>query len=101
LDHVVEAGKTLKAGLDDLVGKYPAMAVEARGVGLMLGIKIKEPLTNGALGDAAREEGLLTVVAGDNVLRLVPPLIVGEREIPEALAALDRAFAKLANGHHD
>src|SRR3546814_6804420 len=67
-----------------MVGKYPSIAVEARGLGLMLGIKIKEPYANGDLGDAARTEGLLTVVAGDNVLRLVPPLIVGEGEISEA-----------------
>lgn len=97
LDHVVETGKALKAGLDKLVAKYPEKAVEARGLGLMLGIKVREPFTNGALGDAARAENLLTVVAGDNVLRLVPPLIIGEREVEEALASLDRAFASLSS----
>ena len=44
---------------------------------------------------AARAEGLLVIGAGDNVVRLLPPLIIGEAEIAEALDKLDRACAAL------
>ncbi|MGE0255943.1 MAG: aspartate aminotransferase family protein [Alphaproteobacteria bacterium] len=90
------AGASLRRGLEDLARRRPDVITEVRGVGFMLGLRIADPYTNGALGDCAREEGLLTVVAGDNVLRLVPPLIVREPEIAAALAMLDRACAALA-----
>ena len=42
---------------------------------------------------------MLTVAAGDNVVRLLPPLIIGEDEIAEAIARIDRACARLAKAH--
>jgi len=62
---------------------------------LLLGLKAVVP--NGELSDAARKEKLLTVGAGDNVVRLVPPLIVSDAEITEALDKLDRACAAIVN----
>jgi acetylornithine/N-succinyldiaminopimelate aminotransferase len=62
---------------------------EARGAGLIVGLKCAVPNTE--LQNAALHEGLLTVAAGDNVLRLVPPLIIRQAECDEALALLDRA----------
>jgi acetylornithine/N-succinyldiaminopimelate aminotransferase len=64
----------------------------------MLGMVVRTPHTNGALGDRAREHGLLTVVAGENVLRLLPPLTIREAEVEVALAALDSACADLQSG---
>ena len=52
-------------------------------------------MTNGDLVDALRDEGLLTVGAADNIVRLIPPLIIDESQIDEAMAALDRACEKL------
>jgi acetylornithine/N-succinyldiaminopimelate aminotransferase len=46
--------------------------------------------------DALRDEHMITVAAGDNVVRLLPPLIIGEAEIAEAIARIDRACARLA-----
>jgi acetylornithine/N-succinyldiaminopimelate aminotransferase len=60
-----------------------------RGAGLIVGLKCAVP--NGEVQAAAMAEGLLTVAAGENVLRLVPPLIVRQAECDEALALLDRA----------
>jgi acetylornithine/N-succinyldiaminopimelate aminotransferase len=66
---------------------------ELRGEGLMLGIKCRVPNTDVAA--AARGEGLLVVPAGDNVVRLLPPLIVGDAEVDEAVRRLDGALAGL------
>jgi len=90
------AGAALRRGLESLARRHAGIVTEIRGMGLMLGLRVADPHTNGALGDRAREEGLLTVVAGDNVLRLVPPLIVRDAEIAVALAMLDRACTALA-----
>jgi acetylornithine/N-succinyldiaminopimelate aminotransferase len=72
-----------------LTKKYPAVFTEARGAGLIVGLKCAVPNTE--VQNAALAEGLLTVAAGDNVLRLVPPLIVRQKDCDEALALLDRA----------
>ena len=53
----------------------------------------------GELVDALRAENMLAVAAGDNVVRLLPPLIVSEQEIAEGVARLDRAFARLTAAH--
>ena len=63
----------------------PTVIAEVRGEGLLLGLRAVVP--NGELVDALRAEKLLTVAAGDNVVRLLPPLIVTEAEIAEAVAA--------------
>ena len=63
-----------------------------RGEGLLIGLRAQVP--NGELVDALRAEKLLAVGAGDNVVRLVPPLIVSEAEIAEAIARLDRACTR-------
>ncbi len=94
LDNVVKHGERLKKGLDDLVRRYPKLLVEARGVGLMLGIKCASD--NGPVIKKAMEKGLLMVPAGDNVCRLVPPLVVDDKHIDEALAILDAVLVEMA-----
>jgi acetylornithine/N-succinyldiaminopimelate aminotransferase len=66
---------------------------EVRGEGLLIGLRAVVPA--GSLVDALRAEKMITVAAGDNVVRLLPPLIVSEEEIAEAIARLDRACARL------
>jgi acetylornithine/N-succinyldiaminopimelate aminotransferase len=88
LAQVDATARYLWRGLLALCERYPSVFTEARGAGLICGLKCAVP--NGEVQNAAVAEGLLTVAAGDNVLRLVPPLIVGEAECDEALALLDR-----------
>ena len=88
LDKVNDTARYLRAGLEDLCRRYPSVFTQARGMGLICGLKCAVPNTEAQ--NAAIAEGLLTVAAGDNVLRLVPPLIIGQAECDEALALLDR-----------
>jgi acetylornithine/N-succinyldiaminopimelate aminotransferase len=97
LDNVIRSGDALRAGLHDISSRYPGIITDIRGNGLMIGMVVDPAFNNGQLGDAARDEGLLTVVAGENVLRMLPPLIIGESEIAEAIDAIDKACAVLAS----
>ncbi|MEE9299673.1 MAG: aminotransferase class III-fold pyridoxal phosphate-dependent enzyme, partial [Alphaproteobacteria bacterium] len=91
-EHIVEMGEKLSARLDRLVKDHPKVVEgDIRGTGLMLGMRCIPP--NRDLVVALREAGLLAGPAGDNVLRLLPPLIVGEAEIDEAVGILDSVFA--------
>jgi len=92
LDHVRRMGAALRARLEAIAAAHPATIEEIRGKGLMLGIKLK---TDGAAMVAGlREDGLLTVAAGENVVRLLPPLIIDENHIDEACAIIARRVAE-------
>ena len=93
LDHVQQMGLLLKQRLAELKDRHPAVIAEIRGQGLMMGIKTHIPNTD--LAKAAENEDLLVITAGDNVVRLLPPLIVGEAEIGEAVGRIDRACQAL------
>jgi acetylornithine/N-succinyldiaminopimelate aminotransferase len=88
LARVETMGALLAKRLSALIAKYPTLFEELRGKGLMLGLKCRVPNTD--MQNKLREAGLLTVGAGDNVLRLLPPLIIEEQHIDEALAILDK-----------
>jgi acetylornithine/N-succinyldiaminopimelate aminotransferase len=92
LAKVERIGKLLKDRLEQLVAANPQVFEEVRGAGLMLGLKAV-PL-NTEIVAALREEGLLTVGAAENVIRILPPLIIGEAEVDEALGALERVCAR-------
>ncbi len=94
LDRVRKTGLLFKQRLAGIVDRHPAVLAEVRGEGLLIGLRALVP--NGELAAACREEGLLTAAAGDNSVRLLPPLIIGEAEIAEAVARLNAACAKLA-----
>jgi acetylornithine/N-succinyldiaminopimelate aminotransferase len=89
LDHVAGMGRRFAAQLADLVQEVPAVFDGVRGQGLMVGLHCVVPNTQ--VQDACLQEQLLTVAAGDNTLRLVPPLIVTADECAEAAARLRRA----------
>ena len=89
LDDVVARGAQLKKGAERLVAAYPKVFAEVRGKGLMLGLKCVTP--NLEMVDRLRRCGLLTVGAGDNVVRLLPPLIITASEIDQALGMLEQA----------
>ena len=93
LDHVAQTGLRLKQKLAAIADAHPDTIEDVRGLGLMLGLKCRVP--NGDVIAAARAEGLLLVAAGENVVRLLPPLIIGDEEISEATRRLDRALTTL------
>ena len=93
LERVEANGLKLKQKLAGLRDAHPTIVAEVRGEGLMLGLRTHVP--NGDFAVAAREEKLLVIPAGDNVVRLLPPLIVGDEEIDEALRRLDAACVRM------
>jgi acetylornithine/N-succinyldiaminopimelate aminotransferase len=96
-DHVKRVGLLLKQRLAEIKDRYPSLIAEVRGEGLLVGLRALVPA--GEIVDALRAERMLAVGAGDNVVRLLPPLIVNEEEIAEGVARLDRACARLNRAH--
>ena len=92
-DHVKRISGLLNQKLAGIVDAHPDVIESVRGQGLLIGLKCK--VTNLDLVDALRGEGVLTVGAGDNIVRLIPPLVVSENEVEEAMSALERACEKL------
>ena len=93
LAHVERMGLLLTQKLAGLIDRHPHVFAELRGQGLMRGLKLNLPNTEFAA--AARARHLLVIPAGDNVIRLLPPLIVGEAEVDEAVARLEAAATDL------
>lgn len=93
-DQVQRASLILKQKLASVINRYPDVVSEVRGEGLLIGVKAVVP--SGDLVSALRHEKLLTVGAGENVVRLLPPLIVNEAEIEDAVSRLERVCAKLS-----
>jgi len=84
--------KLLRGRLDALVRSYPKLFSEVRGSGLLLGIRCVVPAADFIA--KLRQNGLLCLTAGENVLRILPPLIVAEREIDEALRIMTKVAAE-------
>jgi acetylornithine/N-succinyldiaminopimelate aminotransferase len=97
-DHVQKMSLLLKQKLASVVDRHSTVVSEVRGEGLLIGIKAVVP--SGDLVTALREQHLLTVGAGENVVRLLPPLIVSEAEIEDAVQRLDRACAVVSAGQN-
>jgi acetylornithine/N-succinyldiaminopimelate aminotransferase len=97
LERVRRTGLRLKQKLAAVADSHPDVVEEIRGEGLMLGVKCRVP--NGDVATAARGEGLLLAAAGDNVVRLLPPLIVDDGEVDEAVERLDKALTSLTKRH--
>jgi acetylornithine/N-succinyldiaminopimelate aminotransferase len=93
LDGVQQRAIVLKQKLAGLKDSHPSIIEDIRGAGLMMGIKCKVP--NTAFQAAALDQHLLTIGAGDNVVRLLPPLVVTDADITEAVDKLDRACKAL------
>jgi acetylornithine/N-succinyldiaminopimelate aminotransferase len=92
-ESVQRKALNMRQRLAEVVDRYPDVISEARGEGLLAGLKAVVP--NGELVDALRAEKMITVAAGDNVVRLLPPLIISDEEIAEGVARIDRACARL------
>jgi len=93
-DHAQKMSLLLKQKLASVVDRHSDVLSEVRGEGLLLGVKAVVPA--GDLVNALRDQKLLTVGAGDNVVRFLPPLIVTEAELDEAVQRLERACVALS-----
>jgi acetylornithine/N-succinyldiaminopimelate aminotransferase len=95
LAHVREIGADLKARLTKLVPAFPGVLKDVRGLGLMIGVEFDKPVNTDVVR-ALEAKGLLTVVAGSNVVRFVPPLIIDEKHVSEAVGIFEGVCADLA-----
>ena len=93
LESVARHAGGLRQRLEGLVDSHPEVVEEVRGEGLMLGLKVKP--TNLDVVTALREAGLLTVPAGENVVRLLPPLNIESAQIDEAVGIIEQVCAEL------
>ena len=94
LARVERIGRVARDRLETVAKRHPGVIAELRGMGLMLGLRAAK--SNADLVKALQDNGLLTVPAGDNVVRLLPPLIIEESHIDEAAGILDRTCRQLA-----
>jgi acetylornithine/N-succinyldiaminopimelate aminotransferase len=93
LDSVARKGLVLKQRLAALKDAHPKIIAEVRGEGMMLGLRTHVPNTDFAV--ATRAENMLVIPAGDNVVRLLPPLVADEAEFAEAITRLEKACQRL------
>jgi acetylornithine/N-succinyldiaminopimelate aminotransferase len=97
LDQMKQNALLLKQRLAELKDRHASVIAEVRGEGLLIGLRMIPQVSE--MVDELRAEKMLTVAAGDNVVRLLPPLIIGEKEIAEAIGCIDRACKRLAQAH--
>jgi acetylornithine/N-succinyldiaminopimelate aminotransferase len=94
LDTVIVRANRLAQGLAQLKDEFPGIVLDVRGKGLLAGVKLAPPVAD--VVKAAIGQKLLAVGAGENVLRILPPLNVSDADIAEGLTRLRRAFASLS-----
>ena len=96
IEHVNQMGQRLRWHLQQLQQRYPNLVLELRGKGLLAGIKIKDSIPVREFVARLRDDHqLLMQGAGDNVLRFLPPLIIAEADIEEAVGKIAAAFAAI------
>jgi acetylornithine/N-succinyldiaminopimelate aminotransferase len=93
LEQVQRKGNKLRAALDSLAREFPQVYEDARGMGLLQGLKCALPV--GEVQAACVAEGLMAITAGENVLRLAPPLTVTDADLDEAIGMLRRATLRV------
>jgi len=99
LDKVQRSAILFRQRLAEIRDRHPGVVADVRGEGLLLGLAAVGP--NGELVDALRAENLLAVAAGDNVVRLLPPLIIEETDIADAVERIDRAAGRLEQARRE
>ena len=96
VEHVQQVAPYLEEKLEELVSRHDCLLTR-RGKGLMQGIVVGNGVAVGDLVKAALKEGLITISAGSDVLRLVPPLIIEEKHVDEAIHLLNTAVETLCH----
>jgi acetylornithine/N-succinyldiaminopimelate aminotransferase len=89
LEQVARTGERLRGALEQMIPNHDHLFESVRGLGLMLGVKLKTD--SRAFVTYLRDHGLLTVAAGDNVMRVLPPLNIGEEHVAEFVETLSQA----------
>ncbi len=97
IERVRKNALLLKQRLAELKDRHASVLAEVRGEGLLIGLRMIPQASE--MVDELRAEKMITVAAGDNVVRLLPPLIIDEKEITEAIGCIDRACTRLAKTH--
>jgi acetylornithine/N-succinyldiaminopimelate aminotransferase len=93
LENVRRVAGTMQQGMESLKGRYPELVLDITGRGLLRGLRMKDdPMP---LRSKLSDRGLLVGTAGNNTLRLAPPLIVTEDDVREALDIIDQQFAAM------
>jgi acetylornithine/N-succinyldiaminopimelate aminotransferase len=97
IERVRRNALLLKQRLAELKDRHASVIAEVRGEGLLIGLRMIPQASE--MVDELRAEKMIAVGAGDNVVRLLPPLIIGEKEIAEAVGRIDRACTRLEQTH--
>ncbi|GGD33129.1 aspartate aminotransferase family protein [Croceicoccus pelagius] len=92
LAHVRTMGEKLRGRLEQFIGNYPDLFEDVRGMGLMMGVKMKVE-SRPFVAHLRDHHGLLTVAAGDNVIRILPPLVIEDAHIDEFMEKLSAGAA--------
>jgi len=93
-DHVARMGERLRQAFEQMIPNHDHLFEEIRGKGLMLGVKMKEPaVARDFVAHLRDNHGLLTVSAGENVFRVLPPLVIEEHHVTEAMEKLSAGAA--------
>ena len=101
-DHVARMGERLRASFEQMIPNHDHLFEEIRGKGLMLGIKLKEPaVARDFVAHLRDNHGLLTVAAGENVFRVLPPLIIDDSHIAECVERLSAGARSYAAASDD
>ena len=94
LEGVAATGDRLRGALEQLIPNHDDVFEEVRGLGLMLGLKLKpEVEARDFVAHLRDNHGLLTVSAGENVVRILPPLVIEDSHISEAIKKLSAGAA--------
>ena len=97
LTNTIRMGELLDREFEKLKARYPVIE-STRGIGLMRGLKLKEP--SASYANEAREQGLLVNATQGDILRIMPPMTITAKEIKLGMKILDRVFAKLGKTSH-
>jgi len=90
-ERAASMGRVLREQLEAVRARHPKAATAVRGRGLLIGMDLEPPV--GEVIGACRERGLLALSAGDNTLRLAPPLVVDEASIRHAVEIIEKALS--------
>lgn len=94
LEQVTATGERLRGALEQLIPNHDSVFEEVRGLGLMLGLKLKAEVdARGFVAHLRDHHGMLTVSAGENVVRILPPLVIEQSHIDEAISKLSAGAA--------
>lgn len=92
LQNVSDVGMLFKAELVKLKSEFPEIIEEVRGVGLMLGVKIKDSISNSEIVEKMIKNKVLTIPAGNNVIRLIPPLILQKEHVLQGIERIKKSL---------